>query len=48
MYGSNFPPDGVAGSYRKIWNALKLTASSYTQAEKKHLFSGTAQRTYRI
>jgi predicted TIM-barrel fold metal-dependent hydrolase len=46
MFESNFPPDRVAGSYRKLWNALKLTAAPYTLSEKTELFSGTALRIY--
>jgi L-fuconolactonase len=48
MFESNFPPDKVAGSYRTVWNALKLTASGCSAAEKDDLFSGTARRVYRI
>jgi predicted TIM-barrel fold metal-dependent hydrolase len=48
MFESNFPPDQVAGSYRTVWNALKLTASGYSAAEKNDLFSGTARRVYHI
>lgn len=48
MFESNFPPDRVSGSYRTVWNALKLTASGYSAAEKSELFSGTARRIYGI
>jgi predicted TIM-barrel fold metal-dependent hydrolase len=48
MFESNFPPDSVAGSYRTVWNALKLTASGCSAAEKNDLFSGTARRVYGI
>lgn len=48
MFESNFPPDRVGGSYRAIWNALKLTASACSADEKRELFSGTARRVYRI
>ena len=48
MFESNFPPDQVAGSYRTLWNALKLTASRCSAAERNELFSGTARRVYRI
>lgn len=48
MFESNFPPDQVAGSYRTLWNALKLSASRCTTAERQELFSGTARRVYRI
>lgn len=48
MFESNFPPDAVAGSYRTIWNALKLSVSGYSRGELEQLFSGTAKRVYRI
>lgn len=48
LYESNFPPDSVAGSYRTVWNALKLTASDCSAAEKAELFMGTARRVYGI
>jgi predicted TIM-barrel fold metal-dependent hydrolase len=48
MFESNFPPDNVIGSYRKLWNALKLTASRCTDDERAELFAGTARRVYRI
>ncbi len=48
MFESNFPPDNVAGSYRAVWNALKLTAAGASATEKAALFSGTARRVYQI
>lgn len=48
MFESNFPPDQVAGSYGRLWNALKLSAAHCTPAERQELFSGTARRIYRI
>ena len=48
MFESNFPPDRVSGSYRTVWNALKLTASGCSAAEKADLFSDTARRVYRL
>ncbi|MDM0022239.1 amidohydrolase family protein [Variovorax saccharolyticus] len=48
MFESNFPPDHVAGSYRTVWNALKLTATKFSASEKSEMFSGTARRVYRI
>ncbi len=48
MFESNFPPDSVSGSYRTVWNALKLTAAGCSAAEKSELFSGTARRIYGI
>jgi L-fuconolactonase len=48
MFGSNFPPDNVAGSYQTVWNALKLTARGCSATEQYALFSGTASRIYGI
>ena len=48
MFGSNFPPDGVAGSYGDVWTALLRTASGCTEAERRALAGGTASRVYRI
>jgi L-fuconolactonase len=48
MFGSNFPPDNVAGSYRTVWNALKLTTSGCSATERHALFCGTAGRVYGI
>jgi predicted TIM-barrel fold metal-dependent hydrolase len=48
MFESNFPPDRVSGDYRTLWNALKLTASNCSPAEKRDLFCDNARRIYRI
>jgi len=48
MFGSNFPPDKVAGSYCTVWNALKLTVSACSPSELDALFRETAKRIYRI
>ncbi len=48
MFASNFPVDGVAGSYLSVWNALKLTAANFSAIEKHTLFCGTASRVYGI
>jgi L-fuconolactonase len=48
MFESNFLPDSAAGSYRTVWNGLKLTVAACSDAEKSALFSGTARRVYRL
>ena len=48
MFESNFPPDNAAGSYGATWNAFKIIAADYSEAEKDALFSGTAARVYGI
>lgn len=46
MFESNFPVDKVALSYPVLWNAFKKLAAGYSEAEKDHLFRGTATRVY--
>jgi predicted TIM-barrel fold metal-dependent hydrolase len=48
MFESNFPVDKGACTYPTLWNAFKVLARNYSQAEKNALFSGTAARVYRL
>ena len=48
MFESNYPPDGVAGSYGAIWNAFKIITRDFSEEEKDRLFRGTAAEVYRI
>jgi predicted TIM-barrel fold metal-dependent hydrolase len=48
MFESNFPVDKGSYSYPVFWNACKLLAKGASAAEKRDLFSGTAQRFYRL
>jgi L-fuconolactonase len=48
MFESNFPVDKVSCSYNVLWNAFKKIAARFTPDERTALFSGTAQRVYRI
>jgi L-fuconolactonase len=48
MFESNFPVDKVSCSYVTLWNAFKKLSARYSAAERTALFSGTAQRVYRI
>lgn len=48
MFESNFPVDRGACTYATLWNALKRLAANYSKDEKTALFSGTAQRVYRL
>jgi L-fuconolactonase len=48
MFESNFPVDKISGSYRSLWNAFKAIVASYSDSEKRALFSGNALKTYRI
>jgi predicted TIM-barrel fold metal-dependent hydrolase len=48
MFESNFPPDFATCTYGALWNAFKLIVAAYSEAEKTALFSGTAQKVYRL
>ncbi len=48
MFESNFPVDMGSCSYATLWNAFKRIAQGYSASEKAALFSGTAERTYRL
>jgi L-fuconolactonase len=48
MFESNFPVDRGTCSCTVLWNAFKRLAKSYSEDEKTTLFSGTAQRVYRL
>jgi L-fuconolactonase len=48
MFESNFPVDMGSCSYPVLWNAFKVLAKNYSADEKTALFSGTAQRVYRL
>jgi L-fuconolactonase len=47
MFESNFPADSAC-AYGALWNAFKLIAADYSDAEKTRLFSGTADEVYRL
>ena len=48
MFESNFPVDKVSCSYTVLWNAFKRLSQDYSESDRKALFSGTAQRVYRL
>jgi L-fuconolactonase len=48
MFESNFPVDLGSCTYPVLWNAFKVLAKNYSASEKASLFSGTAQRVYRL
>lgn len=48
MFESNFPVDLGSCTYPVLWNAFKILAKQYSPEEKSALFSGTAQRVYRL
>jgi L-fuconolactonase len=48
MFESNFPVDMGSCTYPVLWNAFKVLAKHCSADEKTALFSGTAQRVYRL
>jgi predicted TIM-barrel fold metal-dependent hydrolase len=46
MFASNFPVDGVCGSFETIFDGYKQAVISLPQADRDTLFSGTAARVY--
>jgi L-fuconolactonase len=48
MFESNFPVDMGSCTYPVLWNAFKLLSKQYSADERTALFSGTAQRFYRL
>ena len=48
MFESNFPVDRVSYSYASVWNAFKLMAQGYSDAERDALFHDAAARVYRL
>jgi len=48
MFESNFPVDKVSVSYRSLWNAFKIIAEPFSEAEKDQMFSGAAAKFYRL
>ena len=48
MFESNFPVDRQTLPYSVLWNAFQKSVSGASDDEQDALFSGTAQRVYRI
>ena len=46
MFESNFPVDRVSYSYVSVWNAFKIMAQGYSDAERDALSHDTAARVY--
>jgi L-fuconolactonase len=48
MFEGNFPVDMGSCSYASLWNTFKRLAQGASEQEKTDLFSGTAERVYRL
>jgi L-fuconolactonase len=48
MFESNFPVEKAGVSWHTLWNTFKRITAGATTAEKTLLYSGTAQRVYKL
>jgi predicted TIM-barrel fold metal-dependent hydrolase len=48
MFASNFPVDGLYGTYSALWHAYENCVSGISGAEKEKLFRSNAEKFYRI
>ena len=48
MFESNFPVEKAGTAWSTLWNAFKRITAGASTEEKTQLFSGTAQRVYRL
>ena len=48
MFASNFPVDGMAGPYAALWKAYSVLTESFSDDERRRLFSENARRIYRL
>lgn len=48
MFASNFPVDGLCGSFDEIYRGFDAASADYNAAERHALFYGTAARVYRL
>ena len=48
MFASNFPVDGLCGTFGAIVEGFKRATADLSPEERHDLFCGTAARTYRV
>lgn len=48
MFESNFPVDSLSLDYATYWEACRIMAARYTEAEQAAMFAGTAARVYSL
>ncbi|GAA2130101.1 amidohydrolase family protein [Actinomadura napierensis] len=48
FFGSNFPVDGVGGTYAELLTAYQEITATLSESERRALFSANARRRYRI
>ena len=48
MFGSNFPVERLCRGYEALWRAYDEATTSFPQAQRERMFSGTAREFYRL
>jgi predicted TIM-barrel fold metal-dependent hydrolase len=48
MFESNFPVEKQGANWVTLWNAFKRITAGASASEKLAMYSGTAQRVYRL
>jgi predicted TIM-barrel fold metal-dependent hydrolase len=48
LFASNFPVDSMMSGYRRLWGAYATITAGFSDDERRMLFSGNAQRVYRL
>jgi predicted TIM-barrel fold metal-dependent hydrolase len=48
MFASNFPVDGLYGTYADLWSAYERIVADMSSTERDALFRANAERVYRI
>ena len=48
MFASNFPVDGLTGSFDTIYSGFKTATAEFSRADRAMLFRDTALRVYRL
>ena len=48
MFASNFPVDGMMGSYDTHWNAFRAIIADFSDGERERMLRRNAERYYRL
>jgi L-fuconolactonase len=48
MFGSDWPVANLAGDYGRVWEAIRMAVSDYSEEERQAIFAGTAIRFYNL
>ena len=48
MFGTNYPVDSLFSDFASIWRAYDAITADLSEAGRERLFSGNAERIYRL